>query len=94
VNKIYVSMPVKKKEETPANSNINTNNINIKIEQPKASRKITSPKKDKPNWIVKAIVIGVIGLALSLIGYYLKKTMEGGHGKPVGGYIIYQPSIK
>ncbi|TND10180.1 MAG: hypothetical protein FD123_428 [Bacteroidetes bacterium] len=84
-------MATKKKEETPVtNSNINTNNntnninLNVKVEQPKPDRRSPSPPKKKPNWVVKTIVIGIIGLVLSLLGVYLKRTLDGGHGSVPG----------
>jgi hypothetical protein len=63
---------------TNQNVNNNTNNIhlNLKVEQAKAPRKTAPPKKAKPNWVVRAIVIGIIGLTLSLIGFYIKKTKD------------------
>lgn len=82
-------MAVKKKDETPVtNSNINTNNntnnvnVNVKVEHPKAPRRTNPPKKSKPNWVLRAFVIGLIGLALSLVGYYVKRAYDGGNGQP------------
>lgn len=63
-------MPPRKKVENPnAISNVNTNNnhVNVNLEHPK-----TNPTEKKPNWVVKTIVVGLIGLAISLLGYYIK----------------------
>lgn len=83
-------MATKKKDETPVtNSNVNTNNntnnvnVNVKLEQPKP-RRAPQPKKKQTNWVTKAIVLGVIGLVLSILGYYLKNLLDGGHGSIPG----------
>lgn len=83
-------MATKKTEEinnTPSsNSNVNTNNINVnvKVERPRTSPSKTSKKqKEQPNWVLKAIVIGAIGLAVSLIGYYFKNQMTKEHKPPI-----------
>lgn len=65
-------MPTKSTKDNPVitnnNKNVNTVKVNVQVEHPK----INVPVKVKPNWIIKAIVIGLIGLAISLLGYYLK----------------------
>lgn len=73
-------MATKKKGEESANSNVNkntniNNNINyhthnISVKVPK-TKKDTSAKKTKPNWILKAVVVGLITLAVSIIAYYV-----------------------
>ncbi len=70
-------MPPRKKTGNPnAISNVNTNNnnvhVNVNLEHPKTN------SAKKPNWIVKTIVVGIIGMALSLLGYYLKKYYDSG----------------
>ncbi len=81
---------IKNKEEVPTiNSSINTNNntINVNIEKPKSSRKKKAFKEEsKPNWIIKAIVVGLIGLILPFLWNYIKNVLEGGFGKPPGVY--------
>ena len=72
-------MATKKQADIPAtnhnvNTNNNTNHINVKVEYPK--KRAPSKKKDKPNWILKAVVVGVVGLVLSLVGYYVKKQID------------------
>ena len=52
-------------------------NVNVKVEQQKAPKKPKAPEKKKPNWIVKAIVLGLIALAISLLGFYLKGEPDG-----------------
>lgn len=34
------------------------------------------------HWLVKAIIIGIIGLALSLFGFFIKKNYKGNNGQP------------
>lgn len=83
-------MATKKNNDAPSTiSNINTNNntnnvnVNVKLEQPKAaSQNSPPPQKTKLNWVVKTIVIGIIGLALSLLGFYIKRAYDGGTGQP------------
>lgn len=73
-------MATKKKEEekpfTVSNVNNNTNNVNVKVEYPKQRRRPPAPKQTKPNWVKKAIVIGIISLTLSLIGYFIKQHFD------------------
>lgn len=82
----------KKKEEVPiSNSNINTSNntinLNVNVEKPKSSRKKKAVKEEsKPNWIIKAVVVGLIGLILPFLWNYIKNVLEGGHGKLPGVY--------
>jgi uncharacterized protein HemX len=61
-------------KKEPTNSNVNTNNNvnNIHIHPHKPHAKKHAEKADKLNWLVKAIIVGIIGLGLSLIGYYVK----------------------
>jgi hypothetical protein len=79
-------MPTKKKEEVPiTNSNINNNtnnvNVNVHVPKPRASRKTPAKKQAKPNWVLKAIVIGLIGLAIAFLGK-LTGVFGGGKGSP------------
>jgi hypothetical protein len=65
------------------NINTNTNNVNVKVDvkQPRAKR--DNPKKShKPNWLTRAIVIGIITLAVSVGAYYLKNSLDN---KPKAG---------
>ena len=74
---------ITKKE--PTNSNINTNNNvnnnvnNIHVHN--APRKSPIKKEKRPNWIVKAIVVAVIGLVCSVILIYVKNSTAA-NGKP------------
>jgi len=83
----------RKKDEVPTtNSNVNTNNntinVNVNVEKPKSSRKKKAVKEEsKPNWIIKAVVVGLLGLILPFFWNYIKNVLEGGHGKPAGVYI-------
>ena len=63
------------------NTNNNTNNVSVKVDMKQPVEK-SSQKKSTPNWYVRTIIGGVIGLALSLCGYYLKKNMDD---KPKAG---------
>jgi hypothetical protein len=68
-------MPPKKKTDTPAtnvNNNHNTNNITLNVEHPKPQPITTK----KPNWVVKTIIVGAIGLILSLTGYFIKAHFD------------------
>jgi LPS O-antigen subunit length determinant protein (WzzB/FepE family) len=63
------------KKDTPTNVNTNNNvnnnnvNVNVNVQQPKT----TEPKKtSEPNWIIKAIVVAVIGAIVSAGAYYIK----------------------
>ncbi len=79
------NMAAKKPDQpTISDSNVNTNNINVnvKVEKEKAKRKSASQKQTKPNWVLKTIVVGLIGLALSIIGYFVKGQFEDGGHKP------------
>ncbi len=55
-------MATKKKNDPLPFSNINTNNINVNVnvDPPK------SAKEDKPNWVVRALVLGLISLLVSI----------------------------
>jgi hypothetical protein len=82
-------MATKKKEDLPVtNSNINTNNntnhvnVNVKLEQPKKTTKSNIQAKSKPNWVVKTIVVGLIGVLLSILGIYLKNRLSDASGRP------------
>jgi hypothetical protein len=61
-------------KDTPVGANVNTNNntnnvnVNVKIEHPK---KRSNTKKSKSNWLKKAIVGGLIAVAVSVAIYYL-----------------------
>lgn len=71
---------------TPTNNNINTNNNvnnnNVNVEVNVAHpRKSTTKKKAKPNWLIKAIVVAVIGLICSVILIYVKNSTVS-NGKP------------
>ena len=71
-------MTTKKPAEAPAtnsNVNTNTNTVNVKVEYPKP-RRTTTPKSKKPNWVLKTTIVGIIGLVLSLIGFYIKKQID------------------
>lgn len=59
------------KEEKVGNSNINTNNItnNIKVDV-KAPKRAYTKRKTNSNWLVKAIIGGVITIIVALIIYY------------------------
>lgn len=69
-------------KEKIANSNINTNNNNIKVDVKVGHpKKRAYNKKQKPNWILKAIVVALIGLAITLALNYIMSD-KGGEGKP------------
>ncbi len=66
------------KKETATNVNNNTNIVNVHI--PKRTR--TSPKKEKkPHWLLKAVIIGMISLIVSLILLYVEESSSA-NGKP------------
>lgn len=69
-----------KKEEPVGVNNVNnnTNNVNVNVHIPPKKR--TYNKKKKPNWIVKAVVLGIIGLVVAVMTYYL--TNGNSAGKP------------
>jgi hypothetical protein len=74
-------MAVKKSTSVPVNNNINnnTNNVNLKVNitQPKERTEKKSVKKtNEPDWYKRTIIGGIIGLILSLCGYYIKKGMD------------------
>jgi hypothetical protein len=85
--------PKKQPENSNVNTNKNTNNVsvNVNVMHPKSR----TPTIQKPNWVVKAIVLGVIGLVLSFAGYYAKNhwgkyvpppTLENNkNSKPIEG---------
>jgi hypothetical protein len=89
-------MAPKKQPEIPVvntnqNTNTNTINVNVKVDHAKPkSRPIVS--KRKPNWVIRAVVIGIVGLLLSLTGYYIKSAWKytppgienKGNYKPLG----------
>jgi hypothetical protein len=83
------------KTENPAstsNINHNTNNVNlnVKLEQP---RKRIYNKKNKSNWIKKAIVGGLITVAISLaIYYFTSEGKTGQQGVVENGSPAIQPS--
>jgi len=66
------------KKETASNVNNNTNIVNVHL--PKRTRSV-SKKEKKPHWLLKAIVIGMIGLIVSLILLYLEESRST-NGKP------------
>lgn len=57
------------------NVNSNTNNVNVKVNIEHPKEKINQ-KSSEPNWYKRTIISGVIGLILSLCGYYIKKNMN------------------
>jgi len=68
------------KKDTPTNNNvnINNNNVNVHVTHPKK----TKPKKEtKPNWLLKAVIIGAITLISSIILVYVKNSTAA-NGKP------------
>lgn len=77
------NMAVKKKEEPPftvSNVNNNTNNVNVKVELPKRPRKAPAPKQKKPNWLKRAIIIGLISLGVTLIAYFVQAHYDDQRG--------------
>lgn len=72
------------KSTSPVNSNINrnNNNVNVKVDLHHPKKSITK-KKTKPNWLLRAIVIAIIGFVLSLIAYYIKTSMNENHDPAV-----------
>lgn len=69
-------------KEKVTNSNVNTNNNNIKVDvKVEHPKKRAYNRKKKPNWILKAIVLALIGLAITLILNYIMSD-KGGEGKP------------
>lgn len=76
-------MPPRKKTvpdgSSNANNNTNNNVVNVNVKQPRAPRKKTAPKKkEEPNWVTKALVIALIGAAVSFLFYQLQKEADGG----------------
>ena len=61
---------------TNTNKNINTNNLNIKVEV-EHKQNSDALKKSGPNWYIRTILGGLIALALSLCGYYVKNNSYG-----------------
>lgn len=51
----------------PTNVNNNNNNVNINIENPVLKSK---------NWLIKALVSGIITIAVTISVYYWKKQMD------------------
>lgn len=79
-----------KKETIPTNVNTNNNtnntNVNVKVDLQKPKRtpaKKKEAEKEKPNWLLKAITIALIGFALSLIAYYIQDNNSNTHNPPV-----------
>jgi hypothetical protein len=66
------------KKEQATNVNNNTNIVNVHVSR---TQKPRTRKMKKPNWIVKAIVLAVIGLAASIIIIYVKHSTAA-NGKP------------
>lgn len=66
------SQNVSTNRNTNTNTNTNTSNITNIINIPPHST--YSKENRKPNWVVRAIVLGIITLALSLAGYYIKNS--------------------
>ena len=60
------------KKITNTNTNTNNINVNVNVEHPQTK---SSKKESKPNWYMRAILGGLIALALSLLGFYLKNKM-------------------
>ncbi len=59
------------------NNNTNNVNVNVKLESPKRrSTKSTAPKKEEAGWFKKAIIGGCIALVVSVIGLFVKQSME------------------
>ncbi len=74
-----------KKESIPTNVNNNTNNnsVNVKVDVYTPKRVSAKKKeKEKPNWLLKALVVALIGFVLSIITYYIK-TKNGSHNPAV-----------
>ena len=70
------------KKEQPVNSNTNVNNntnvVNVRIP---LQRKRAAKKEQKPNWVLKAIVVAIIGLICSIIIIYVTHSTAA-NGKP------------
>lgn len=68
-------MEAKNKIPNNINTNHNTNNVNVNVnvEHPKTE---PSQKKSTPTWYTRTIIGGIITLALSLCGYFVKKNMD------------------
>lgn len=76
-------MAIKKKQETPfsnINTNNNINNINVNVKVPRSRKQVS--KKSKPNWILKAIIVGIIGLVISFLTYYINNSFNKDKHKP------------
>lgn len=69
---------MEKKEPTPVNINNNTNVVNVKVQHP---RKPRAKKEKKTDWLVKAIVVGIIGLISAMIITYVNHSTAA-NGKP------------
>jgi len=76
-----------KKETTPTNvnTNINQNTNNITVNVPPTVKKPRSRKAKKPNWVVKAVVLALIGLAVTLIVIYVEGGEKGKTSHIEGG---------
>jgi hypothetical protein len=84
-------MPTKNKPanvNTNHNVNNNTNNITINVPPQEGS---SDKKKSEPNWYIRTILGGIITLALSIGGYYIKKNMDE---KGKGDASSSQPDIR
>lgn len=69
-----------KKDIATTSANIktagNNNNVHVHIEHPKKN----DSKEKKPHWVVKAVVLALIGALATLLVYYMENA--GNHGQP------------
>jgi hypothetical protein len=61
------------------NNNVNNNHVSVHVELSDPKSNIREKQEHKPNWVVKAIVLALIGLAVSIIGYYATNQSNQKH---------------
>lgn len=90
---------VRKGETNPSannntNTNNNTNNVNVNVNVHEPKRRSYTKKKKETGWLTKAIVGGIIALAVSILAYKYntgKKTSDSSFdtvqpgGQPIEG---------
>jgi len=75
--------PRKKTEPQVSVSNVNnnTNHIKVDLKLPK-SRKPKSKKQEKPNWILKAVLLTLIGAGGTILVYFMTQDSDHQNNKP------------